>query len=58
MGRGSDDRPLALERPMPLRVASTEGLGRIIALVLLKPPSKKLASGALQFISIEKLTLN
>ena len=27
MGRGSDDRPLALERPMPLRVASTEGLG-------------------------------
>jgi hypothetical protein len=27
MGRGGDDRPLALERPMPLRVASTDGLG-------------------------------
>ena len=27
MGRGSDDRPLALERPLPLGLASTEGLG-------------------------------
>ncbi len=31
MGRGSDDRPLTLERPMPLRVASTEGLARVAA---------------------------
>jgi hypothetical protein len=30
MSRGSDDRPLA--RPVPLRVASTEGLDRILVL--------------------------
>ena len=27
MDRGGDDGPLARERPMPLRVASIEGLG-------------------------------
>ena len=27
MGRGGDDKHLTPERPMPLRVASTEGLG-------------------------------
>jgi len=29
MGRGTDDEPLAVERPMPLRLASSEGLDRI-----------------------------
>ena len=27
MGRGGDDKHLSPEQPMPLRVASTEGLG-------------------------------
>ena len=27
MGRGTDNDHLAVERPMPLRVASTDGLG-------------------------------
>ena len=32
MGPGTDNNHLAVERPMPLRVASTEGLDRTSAL--------------------------
>lgn len=35
MGRGSDDSSLTLERPVPLRVASTEGLDTVLKVKLL-----------------------
>jgi hypothetical protein len=34
MGRGTDNDHLTVERPMPLRVASTDGLGAAFTLPL------------------------